>query len=187
MKELKKRIGSASGFTLIELLLVIVIIGILAGVLIAVIDPQAQQSKARDANVKATLNKVALATQGYVSAYGNSPNDVQFLAGLSASASSPNASCAAGGADYTCDFIVTGNQLPDTCGAVNGYTGSTAPGSGNTCLYRYVGTASSPNFTVYAKSFGAGTTVFRYMNNGTAAGQIQHCDTATPPANCVTP
>jgi len=179
--------NTQKGFTLIELLIVIVIIGILAGVLIAVIDPQAQQSKARDANVKATINKVALATQGYISAYGNSPNDVQFISGLSASASSPNASCAAGGADYTCDFIVTGNQLPDTCGAVNGYTGSTAPGSGNTCLYRYMGTASSPNFTIYAKSFGAGTTVFRYMNNGTAAGQIQHCDTASPPANCVTP
>jgi prepilin-type N-terminal cleavage/methylation domain-containing protein len=183
MKELKRRMSSASGFTLIELLLVIVIIGILAGVLIAVIDPQAQQSKARDANVKATMNKVSLATQGYISAYGNSPNDSQFLAGLAATASSPNASCAAGGADYTCDFTITGNQLPATCGAANGYTGA---GAGQ-CLYRYVGTAGSGNFTLWAKSFGAGTTVFRYMNNGAAAGQIQHCDTATPPANCVTP
>ena len=66
------------GFTLIELLIVIVIIGILAGVLIAVIDPQAQQNRARDATVQATINKMALAVGGFRSAYGRSPDGYEF-------------------------------------------------------------------------------------------------------------
>lgn len=70
------------GFTLIELLIVIVIIGILAGVLIAVIDPTTQQNRARDANVRATMNKIALATNGYISAYGRAPNETEFQGGI---------------------------------------------------------------------------------------------------------
>ncbi|KKU30604.1 MAG: hypothetical protein UX44_C0018G0001, partial [candidate division WWE3 bacterium GW2011_GWA1_46_21] len=70
------------GFTLIELLIAIVIIGVLAGVLIAIINPTAQRNKAADAGVKAAMNKVALATESYVSSYGTIPDEVQFLAAL---------------------------------------------------------------------------------------------------------
>ncbi|MFA6981676.1 MAG: prepilin-type N-terminal cleavage/methylation domain-containing protein [Patescibacteria group bacterium] len=49
------------GFTLIELLIVIVIIGILAGVLITVLDPAAQQRKASEASLRANVEKGCLA------------------------------------------------------------------------------------------------------------------------------
>lgn len=49
------------GFTLIELLIVIVIIGILAGVLITVLDPAAQQRKAREAALRTNVEKACMA------------------------------------------------------------------------------------------------------------------------------
>jgi prepilin-type N-terminal cleavage/methylation domain-containing protein len=50
-----------SGFTLIELLIVIVIIGLLAGVLISVINPVQQQNKARQTTVRSNVEKICLA------------------------------------------------------------------------------------------------------------------------------
>jgi len=166
------------GFTLIELLIVIVIIGILAGVLIAIINPGAQQNRAKDAGIKAAMNKVVLATEGYISSYGISPNDAQFIGSLQNVLGS---TCAAGGVDVNCLFTVTGNSLPSTCDA-SGWTGSGA--SASACSYNYVGTvagATQTNFTLYAKSFGITDTVFTYKNFGTGAGQIQHCTGANPP------
>lgn len=49
------------GFTLIELLLVIVILGILAGTVITVINPAAQQDKAKEGVMKSNLDKIATA------------------------------------------------------------------------------------------------------------------------------
>ena len=49
------------GFTLIELLIVIVIIGILAGVIIAVINPAQLQTKSKQAVMRATTEKACLA------------------------------------------------------------------------------------------------------------------------------
>ena len=65
--------NKSSGFTLIELLIVIAIIGILAAVLIAVINPVAQQNKARDAGTAATMNKIILAINSFQSAYSRYP------------------------------------------------------------------------------------------------------------------
>ncbi|HSX39433.1 MAG TPA: prepilin-type N-terminal cleavage/methylation domain-containing protein [Candidatus Saccharimonadales bacterium] len=56
-----KNRSSESGFTLIELLIVIVIIGILAGVVLTVIDPAGQQKKARETVLRATVEKACLA------------------------------------------------------------------------------------------------------------------------------
>ena len=111
-----------SGFTLIELLIVIVIIGILAGVLIAVINPARQQNRARDANVIATINKVVLSTQGYVAAYGAAPDEVQMFNGLQLATQS-GTTCGTTGA-FDCLFTVTGNNLPTNCGA-NNWSGDT--------------------------------------------------------------
>ena len=61
MNKLKRIRYSASGFTLIELLIVIVIIGILAGVLLTVIDPARQQRKAKETVLRATVEKGCLA------------------------------------------------------------------------------------------------------------------------------
>lgn len=51
----------SSGFTLIELLIVIAIIGILAAVVIAVINPAQQRRKAREAVAKSNIAKICQA------------------------------------------------------------------------------------------------------------------------------
>lgn len=58
----------SQGFTLIELLLVIAIIGILAGVILAVINPQAQQRKAQEGVAASAVSKACLAVAGCNSA-----------------------------------------------------------------------------------------------------------------------
>ncbi len=183
------------GFTLIELLIVIVIIGILAGVLIAIINPGQQQNRARDANVKATMNKVVLATEAFVSAYGRLPTDVEFIASLDNSydcVSGPGtAACGVGtcttgtpaiGASHDCQFWVTGNELQrdgsvagDACG------GSFWSAAGdNDCFYHYFGEAvatapGSTHFRIAARSFGLVDTVFVFDN---ALGEIIECSLA---------
>lgn len=159
------------GFTLIELLIVIVIIGILAGVLIALINPAQQQNRARDANVQATINKIALAAQGYISAYGAAPNGLDLLNSLSNSTAQSTTTCRS--TDSSCVFSVSGNNLPSTCGP-NFYNGT----GSNLCHFRYervVGTTT--RFRIFAKSFGLANTVFRYDNeDATCASQMTACN-----------
>ena len=61
MNKLKRIRYSASGFTLIELLIVIVIIGILAGVLLTVINPAKQQQRAKESVLRSNVEKGCLA------------------------------------------------------------------------------------------------------------------------------
>lgn len=178
------------GFTLIELLIVIVIIGILAGVLIAVINPVAQQNRAKDANVKASISKVSLSTEGFISAYGRAPLDHEFAAGLQNSTypvSVGTGSCAlTAGSDSTCDFVVTGSELPvDKCNTTGWQAAS--GGAGGQCYYRYIGSvdcngnADTTAFVVYAKSYGVSdTAVFRYCNKD---AKIKVCDATG--SNCI--
>lgn len=53
------------GFTLIELLIVVLIISILAGLLVAVINPAGIRAKARDSQRKADLRKIQSALELY--------------------------------------------------------------------------------------------------------------------------
>jgi len=69
------------GFTLIELLIVISIIGILAGVVIGVINPQRQQAIARDAVTQTTMNKFAEGIEAYYSANGTYPTQEMLASG----------------------------------------------------------------------------------------------------------
>ena len=189
------------GFTLIELLIVIVIIGILAGVLISVIDPTSQQNRARDAGIKASINKVVLATEGYISAYGDAPGDIQFFGqfknntvsgeGTADGSGLPGTSCAGTGGvgDDACFFKISGNRLPDTCSLATGgvlWYGEVA--SGGQCYFYYNRTAAG-QFAVYAKAAGLADTVFKFENTGSNAGMIQHCAATDPTdsGNCTNP
>lgn len=53
------------GFTLIELLVVIAVIGVLAGAIIAIINPNAQLAKARDATRKTNIHSLSQAFEEY--------------------------------------------------------------------------------------------------------------------------
>jgi prepilin-type N-terminal cleavage/methylation domain-containing protein len=170
------------GFTLIELLIVIVIIGILAGVLVSVINPERQQNRARDANVTATMNKVALATEGFIAAYGRAPDGAELLDSIQ------NSSAATGVASAThdctrddnfCMFTVTGNNLPPgICDAAdNAWTNATGAGT-EQCYYLYVREtpgvgADATHFRLFAKSFGLSDDIFLYDNK---VAEINQCD-----------
>ena len=172
---------SQKGFTLIELLIVIVIIGILAGVLIAVIDPTSQQNRARDAGVQATVNKVGLAVEGFNSAYGRTPNDVEFLGAIQNATDSGIGGGACDDSDFQCEFTVTGNALladdgtagnNDAC-AADGWSGA----GDNDCFYHYRGETTGvgnevDHFRLVARSFGIINTAFLYDNR---VGEIVEC------------
>lgn len=172
------------GFTLIELLIVIVIIGILAGVLIAVIDPTSQQNRARDAGIEASINKVVLATEGYVSAYGAIPSDLQFINQFkTGTITASGTTCDQTSGNPDCYFAVSGTPLSQTCpGGTPRWYGSSAPAAGNQCWFRYTGTVNTGNFEIYAKSSGIYDVVFKYQNSGTNAGVIQKCPANDPVA-----
>lgn len=63
----------SKGFTLIELIIVIAIIGILAAVIIAVLNPVTQIHKAQDAGRKTALKNVQNALEQYYSDHGAYP------------------------------------------------------------------------------------------------------------------
>ena len=125
MNKLRKIRASASGFTLIELLIVIVIIGILAGVLLTVIDPARQQRKAREAVLRTNVEKgcLALFACGVTS---NDPDtcDIRDEAGILAKA---NVDGTPTGATY---------GLSDTAGGVDGDVSVTGGANDNTVYYR---------------------------------------------------
>ncbi len=56
-----KKKTNREGFTLIELLIVIAIIGILAGIVLAVLNPGRQRQRAREGTLRANVNKLCLA------------------------------------------------------------------------------------------------------------------------------
>ena len=81
MKIVKK---NEQGFTLIELLIVIVLIGILSGVLLAVIQPGAQRARAQEAVAKANLDKIRMAMLACISARQNPLNSCISFEGIGA-------------------------------------------------------------------------------------------------------
>jgi len=70
-----------SGFTLIEMLIVIALIGILAAVLIGIINPGARQKAARDAIRKQHIVSIGQAAEAYYAENGNYPSQAQLTGG----------------------------------------------------------------------------------------------------------
>jgi len=169
--------NNQKGFTLIELLIVIVIIGILAGVLIAIIDPGAQQNRARDAGVQASINKIALATQGFVSAYGDTPEGDEFLGSLDNVTDALPLDCLP--SQYECTFDVTGNELRTTldtvgsCSAADQWTWD-AGGTRVNCQYYYQGNLGTGNdFRICAVAHGMVDGTFCFES---AVGYMAQCE-----------
>ena len=70
-----------SGFTLIEMLVVLAIIGILASILIAVIDPGGRQKAARDVVRKRHIAEIGQAAEAYYVENGDYPSQETLTEG----------------------------------------------------------------------------------------------------------
>ena len=167
--------NKSKGFTLIELLIVIVLIGILAAVLITIIDPGKQQNSANDGTVQAMVNKVILTAESFNSAYGRVPNEDQFFKSLDFSATEAfgNACTVAGVAEYECLFSIQGINLPQACDS-SGWTDVTGSGT-DQCYFRYKGNINSDpgRFRLYVKSVGIATALFTFDSK--SGGEVFEC------------
>ncbi len=185
--------NSQRGFTLVELLIVIVIIGILAGVVIGVLNPIQQQNRARDGATRAQLDKMALSAKSlYVSSprtLDRSPTLAEYAGGI---ASSPdvatncasNATATAG----SCVFQISGQPLATGatgCGA-NFYNGETGP---NQCSYLYW--RSGNEFKIAARGQAQPYRLFVYsyieQTNGTVSEGFYSCPSTFNAAAAGTP
>jgi prepilin-type N-terminal cleavage/methylation domain-containing protein len=116
------------GFTLIELLIVIAIIGVLSGIVIAVLDPVGQRVKANQAVAKERVAKACLAQKACInSTPGNatvadcdSTAELGLISGhnLTIASSTGDISLVQDGCTYTCSFtnatgaiVATGGDL----------------------------------------------------------------------------
>lgn len=130
-------------FTLIELLIVISVIGILAGIVIAVIDPIKQKEKAQEGVIVATMSKIVLAIEAYYAVYGVYPDCGTLLGDLS------------GGVNFqTCTigsnqgaFAISGVAMPNDCN-MGGYMGAEDP-----CSFRYEVDNPNGQVCVHARTF----------------------------------
>lgn len=187
----KNRLSNA-GFTLIELLIVIVIIGILAALVIGVLNPAQQQARARDAATRSAISKAALSTKSlFVSsprAADRAPTINEFLAGIGNVADSTTGSVTTCGVSSahasgdlttftgTCGFLVDGIQLANDCSA-NGLTGQDT-GSPVACNFAYYRTPTSFQIVARGAAEPPVTFVYHYLDNN--AGTIEEGFYACP-------
>ncbi|KKS31806.1 hypothetical protein A2380_01825 [candidate division WWE3 bacterium RIFOXYB1_FULL_43_24] len=113
MRRLFKRnpqLIDASGFTLIELLLVIVIIGILSGIVIAVINPAQVRRRSAETVMRANTDKVCYAMQACAATRLNPEVACITFEGISATQPNGNPTGSVYGINYSTppNIVVTG-------------------------------------------------------------------------------
>jgi len=171
-----KYIGKSvsQGFTLIEILIVMVLIGILSVILINIIDPESQVERANDGVLSASINKIVLSTESFISAYGYAPDETTFFNYLNVkgvelfgSACSHNF-----GPDHECLFSIVGVFAPATCD-LSHWTG--ADTNTESCNFRYQARIMNDpgRYRIYVKSHGLSNRVFAYDNK--EGGRIFDC------------
>lgn len=158
---------SNKGFTLLELLIVVLIIGILAGVIISVVNPVAQQNRARDAITVSALNKVVLATESYYSAYGVVPQGSNFFNGLIDASTQPSG---CNNSTTYCLFTINSVSLPNTCS-------SSYLGKGSTQCNFYYLPIDSDSYNIVAKAHGSDS-LYVYRSTSTSK-KMQLCQNGT--------
>ena len=149
----QKALNSA-GFTLIELLIVIVIIGILAGVVIAAINPIQLQNRAKDGTLRSSLNKLALGTKALTasSSVGDTPDPVEFISAVGNVAAGHTCTTVSA---TSCYFDITGISMSADCGAGGQGTGTTK------CFLRYY-RPDVDNFRILERNSANPRTTFMY-------------------------
>jgi prepilin-type N-terminal cleavage/methylation domain-containing protein len=171
-----------SGFTLVELLIVIVIIGILAGVVIGVLNPVQQQNRAKDGTTRAQLDKSALSAKSlFVSSPRNSlrsPTPAEFAAGLgNIKATTTCTEIDPTVENTTCTYEINNQPLAATCGAA-AYTGK---GGTTQCVYAYWRDGGA--FRIAARGAAEPVMLFVYHFEELATGNVTEgfytCDAAT--------
>lgn len=158
----------SSGFTLIELLIVIAIIGVLAAVLLAVINPLEQLARGRDGGRLSTVRQLGNAAQGYFTSNNVYPtvNDT-WITTLVTAGEVQTAPTNPGGPGYTAACAGGGNQN-DIC-----FNADTT----NAVVYELAGAASN-------KSKCTGGTPTAWTTWSSAAGRagiVCTLDTSTAP------
>jgi len=166
---------SDKGFTLVELLIVIVIIGILAGVVIGVLNPIQQQNRARDGTLRSSISKAALAGKSlFVSSPRNTqraPTYQEFAGGMG-TLDVANSDCDenTGGSGVTglCLFRLSALDNPPNCDAGTGYNGVATPGG--QCSFVYY---KSPTlFRIGSRGFASPERFFIYSFEEQTTGAV---------------
>ncbi len=174
MGELVPNKPTNNAFTMIEMLVVITLIGILTGILVVIINPSEKQSMAHDGVSAAMMNKIVLATEGFISAYNRFPDEEEFMHTMDADTVELFGSeCYyVLTPDNECLFSIEGTSLPESCD-LSFWAGSS--GDEQQCNYRYQGgiQGDSGRFRLYVKSMKMVNTLFVYDNM--EGGKIHKC------------
>jgi len=116
-----------SGFTLVELLVVIAVVGVMAGVLVAVLNPATFFARGRDSRRLSDLTTIQSALEQYYAENGSYPlsipaagnpwtsGGVTYLKSVPGDPSGGNYEYCVSGADYEICATMESTPLPDDC------------------------------------------------------------------------